>query len=189
MLIVALAFCLAGLLIILGFVALLKQKTYLDSATLQPVEIELPVVGKVKTNYPAVIFVLLGFVLAYVAFEKSFPPRKVEWRLDGLLTNTNPTNGTLKWSEGTLTLMPSELDPHIFNQGAFKVTALIEEGKTIEDVYEVLDFSHPKGSVHIDLRQELKNHLQGKTNLISDLTDHTRTFKPLEIEPFPPPLE
>jgi hypothetical protein len=189
MLIVALTFCLAGLLIILGFVALLKQKTYLDSATLQPVEIELPVVGKVKANYPAIIFVLLGFVLAYVAFEKSFPPRKVEWRLDGSLTNTNPTNGKVTWSSGTLALVPAEIQIKMYNQGAFEVTAMIEEGKTIEDVYETLDFSHPAGSAHIDLRQELINQRRGKPSLISGLTDHTRTFKPLAIEVYPPPEE
>jgi hypothetical protein len=186
MLIVALAFCLAGLLIILGFVALLKQKTYLDSATLQPVEIELPVVGRVKTNYPAIVFVILGFMLAYVAFEKSFPPRKVEWRLDGSLTNTNPTNGKLAWSSGTLALVPSEIQIKMYNQGAFEVTAMIEEGKTIEDVYETLDYSHPVGSAQIDLRQELINQRQGKPSLISSLTDHTRTYKPLELEVYPP---
>ncbi|HVM47348.1 MAG TPA: hypothetical protein VMU04_04940 [Candidatus Acidoferrum sp.] len=189
MLIVALAFSLAGLLIVLGFVALLKQKTYLDSATLQPVEVELPVIGKVKSNYPAIIFVLLGFVLAYVAFQRSFPPRKVEWRVEGRLTNTNPAPGGVSWNEGSLTLTPSELEHHINSQGAYTITALIAEGTKLEDVYETLDYSNPQGSTHIDLRRELKNYTQGKPSLISGLTDHTRTFKNVDLESLLPPLK
>ena len=53
-------YLLAGLCFVLGFVALLKQKTYIDSQTNQPTEIELPFVGKLTTNYPALGFVFIG---------------------------------------------------------------------------------------------------------------------------------
>jgi hypothetical protein len=185
MLIVIIAFCLSALLIILGFVALLKQKTYLDSATLQPVQVEVPVFGKVKTNYPAVLFIVFGSVLAGVIFERAFPPRKVEWRLQGTLAH--PQNARIIWSVGTLTLMPSEITPSVNDQGRFEVTAFVEEGKSIEDIYETLDFTHPAGSVHIELKDELKKKLRGEPSLISSTTEHTRTFKPLTIELLSPP--
>ena len=45
------------LLIILGFIALLKQKTYIDSKTQQPTKIKLPFFGEMITNFPALIFI------------------------------------------------------------------------------------------------------------------------------------
>ena len=65
-------YLLAGLCFVLGFVALLKQKTYIDSQTNQPTEIELPFVGKLKSNFPALVFVVVGAFLAYSGWSK--PP-------------------------------------------------------------------------------------------------------------------
>jgi hypothetical protein len=56
----------AVLLAVLGLVALLKQKTYLDSKTGQPTQIEIPLIGKMKTNYPALIFVFLAVVVLVI---------------------------------------------------------------------------------------------------------------------------
>ena len=177
------AFGLAALLIVLGFVALLKQKTYLDSKTQQPVEVELPVIGKVKTNYPALIFVLLGFVMAWTAFEKSFPPRKEEWTVKG--TFNHPARQKVEWKAGTLTFTPSDLNTTLYNEGNFEMTALIDEGKSIEDVYETLDFSLPNGSVQIDLRKEINAFRQGQSNHIASLTPHSVKFNPINIQLYP----
>ena len=78
-------FSLSFLSVALGFVALLAQRTYLDKETQKPVEIEIPVFGKMKSNYPALLFVFLGFALAFYAFDKSYPPPKVEWVVTGAL--------------------------------------------------------------------------------------------------------
>lgn len=59
--------------IVLGFIALLAQKTYINPETNEPSEVEIPFIGKIKTNYPAVIFVFLGFAAALHAFNKSEP--------------------------------------------------------------------------------------------------------------------
>lgn len=174
------AFGLSALLIILGFVALLKQKTYLDVNTQQPVQVDIPILGKVKTNYPALIFVLLGFALAWTVFEKSFPPRKETWKLTGTLKS--PSGHKIDWEDGTLTLTPSALDPTIFNSGGFQLNALVDEGKSIDDVYETLDFSLPSGSVQINLKKEITAFKAGQSSLIDGLTKHTVNFKPVEIQ-------
>ena len=49
MIIPAFAFGLSALLILLGFVALLTQKTYLDSKTQKPVEVKTPIIGRFGT--------------------------------------------------------------------------------------------------------------------------------------------
>ena len=176
------AFGVATLLIVLGFVALLKQKTYLDAAG-QPTQVEIPVLGKVKTNYPALVFVLLGFALGWSAFEKSFPPRKEEWKVKG--TFKNPPNHKIDWKSGTLTLTPSDLSAELQDQGGFEMTALVDEGKSIDDVYEILDFSMPNCSVQIDLKKEIAAFRQKQSNHIASLTPHTVTFKPIDIQRYP----
>lgn len=64
-------YSLSGLSIILGFIALLKQRTYIDADTKQPTEIEVPIFGKLKSNYPALIFVFLGFDASIFAYDRS----------------------------------------------------------------------------------------------------------------------
>lgn len=176
------AFGLSALLIVLGFVALLKQKTYLDVNTQQPVQVDIPVLGKVKTNYPALIFVLLGFALAWMAFEKSFPPRQETWKLTGVLKSPPGHTNRIEWEDGTLTLTPSALEPTIYDSGAFQMNALVEEGKSIDDAYETLDFSLPSGSVQINLKKQLTAYKAGQSNLVENLTAHTVNFKPLELQ-------
>ena len=75
MIIILLKYFLAAILIILGFIALLRQKTYIDSKTKQPTEIEITKLGKFKSNYPALAFVVLGFVLAF--FVGSIPSTSI----------------------------------------------------------------------------------------------------------------
>jgi hypothetical protein len=178
-----LAFAVSLVFVVLGFIALLKQKTYLDNNTRQPVEVDVPVLGKVKTNYPAIVFVVLGFALAFTAFEKTFPARKTEWRILGTLKH--PSNQRVDWPAGTLALVPTEMRVSLSPQGRFEISALVEEGKSIEDVYETLDFSHTIGSAQINLKNEIQRHKKGNGNVISSVTDHTRTFKPIDITLYP----
>ena len=58
-------YAIAALSIILGFIALIKQKVYLDKDTKKQTELEIPILGKLKTNYPSLVFVFLGFFLVY----------------------------------------------------------------------------------------------------------------------------
>src|SRR6266849_2316656 len=121
--------------IVLGFIALLKQKTYIDRHTKQPTEIELPILGKMKTNAPALTFVFLGVGLALVAFEKSYPPKKVEWTVEGSFKNLPGKH--VDWPNGTLALHPTDLKPGpVSTGGKFTITAMIDEGKSFEDVVE-----------------------------------------------------
>lgn len=53
----------AGLVMVVGGIWLLyKEKIYIDSESKQVTEIEIPMVGKFKTNLPALVLFGLGFV-------------------------------------------------------------------------------------------------------------------------------
>ena len=178
-------FGIAGVLVVLGFIALLTQKTYLDSKTKEPVEIEVPLFGKLKTNYPSLVLVFLGAVLAYLAFEKSFPPRKVDWTLTGSLKH--PANKQVSWSQGyDLTLIPSPVivKERMGDKGEFELVALIDEGKSIEEVFELLVFTHPEGSVRVPLKAEYDAYRTNGSSLINAVTSHTRHFRKIPIETF-----
>jgi hypothetical protein len=45
---------------LLGLIALLTSRIYIDKASNSTVEVDVPLLGKLKGNYPALVFVLLG---------------------------------------------------------------------------------------------------------------------------------
>ncbi|MGH2508312.1 MAG: hypothetical protein ACRDHZ_13055, partial [Ktedonobacteraceae bacterium] len=63
-----------AILIFLGFIALLSQKIYIDHRTNKATEIDVPILGKMKANYPALIFVFLGCAVVVFGLNKYTPP-------------------------------------------------------------------------------------------------------------------
>lgn len=55
-----------------------KEKIYIDRETKQPIEIELPIVGKLKTNIPALVLFVIGFVLCIYPMLKNPPPPELQ---------------------------------------------------------------------------------------------------------------
>jgi len=183
MIIVILVFSLAALSIILGFIALLTQKIYIDSETKQTAtEIEIPFLGKLRTNIPALGFVFLGIFLAAFAFNKASPVKKVEWNLKGQFRNVGDQQ--IDWTEGTLSLIPKTIKPEVSNQGIFYIDVDIDEGKTIEDAFECIMYSNTIGSVEIFLKNEYEAYEDNKKTLIETVSDRFRKYKPVSIEPY-----
>src|SRR5437773_751346 len=113
-------YVISGSSIGLGFVALLLQKTYLDPDTRKPTtEVEITNLGKLKTNYPALVFVFLGFAAAVFAFNKSDVKEKVHWSVQGRLIDT--THKIDDWREGDFRILPFENTSYSIdkNTGAF----------------------------------------------------------------------
>ena len=167
-------FGIALLSIILGFVALLSQKTYLDTTTKQPTEVEVPFLGKIKSNYPALVFVFLGAALAFYAFQRSFPPKKEMWTLEGFFT---PPDGKTVDRAGTLELRGP--DPVVVKNiidddktGHFDIWINIPEGKSVEQVFETLNYTYSGGEAQIDLKDR---------SMIDRSMAHQRIFKKVPI--------
>lgn len=173
MLHIVIPYAIALLLIVLGFVALLTQRTYVDPATAQPIEVDIPLIGKMKANYPALVFVFLGCGIALYTLVHSLPPRKMSWDIRGNLMSENP----IDWSKGILTLTPTDVEqPSVNANGAFEIGAYIEEGKDLEEVFETLTYTHDKASAVIYLGDELKSYEAGKTSVVEGAGDHSRQY-------------
>ena len=150
-------FGIALLSIILGFVALLSQKVYLDATTKQPTEVQIPFLGKIKSNYPALVFAFLGAALAFYAFQKSFPlppPPLEDWTLTGSFKP--PEGKTIRWREGTLALLPlgpvtADVQP---DTGRFQIHVKAPKGTPVENVLEAVDYSYLNWDWRIDLAKE-----------------------------------
>ena len=167
-------FGIAVLSIILGFAALLSQKIYLDPTTNQPTEVEVPFFGKIKSNYPALVFVFLGAALALYGFKQSYPPKKEMWNLEGFFT---PPQGRTVDPAGTLELRGP--DPIVVTNkidddktGHFVILVNIPEGKSVEQVFETLNYTYSAGEAHIDLKDK---------SFIDTSTAHQRIFKKVPI--------
>lgn len=71
--------CVAGFIMVVGGMWLIwKQKLYIDRETKEPIEIELPLVGKFKTNIPSLVLFVIGFVLCIYPMLKNPPPPELQ---------------------------------------------------------------------------------------------------------------
>ncbi len=163
------------LAIVLGFVALLKQKVYIDSNTNQPTEVDIPVVGKLKTNYPSLVFVFLGFCSLLYVFYHSKPKEKVEWTVNGRLVD--PQNQIQNWNDGELKVIPSSFKSNVDSQGCFEIQMKLEAGQNFEDVAEAIIYSHKRGNAQLIPKSD--------TSLLLKRTNHFRSYRPLQLEIIP----
>ncbi len=73
--------CVAGFIMVVGGMWLIwKEKIYVDRETKEPIEIELPIVGKLKTNIPALVLFIIGFVLCIYPMLKNPPLPELQLR-------------------------------------------------------------------------------------------------------------
>lgn len=172
-------YSISTLSLILGFVALLKQKTYIDAETRHLEEVSVPFLGKMKTNYPALIFVFLGAGLALATFNKDPPGQKVEWRITGKLEDPEGTG--ISWPDGHFSSFPRGFSSSISQNGFFEIYADVEDGKSLEEYFDTLDYSHPRVSTSIDLADEYQRFAAGKESLIKTKTNTTWKFKPIVV--------
>jgi hypothetical protein len=178
---VEIVFVIAVLSIILGFIALLSQKVYLDAATKQPTEVAVPLLGKIKTNYPALVFVFLGAALTYGAFQKSYSDKE-EWTISGRFT---PPSGK---TVDAIAVLPSlEFTPGagmtgtIDAQGHFKIKVHIPKGTSLEKTFETLEYTYSGGNARIELGKEYKMFLNHQESKVSGAAQHERIFNEVPI--------
>jgi hypothetical protein len=210
---VAIMYCIAALSITFGFIALLKQKTYISETTMQPTDIEIKGLGKMKTNYPSLVFVFLGFLCAVFAYYRSSQLRdyqhKIEnyderitgyetqikqykteypgtekWTIRGSLVN--PGYGPVEWRKGIITVTPVDYSADINDYGVFKIDLPIKKNFSFEDIIQSIDYSNDNVSVSFCPQTELGKYNDGdSTTRLSRLTKTTRLYKPLAVTNFP----
>ena len=169
------------LLIIFGFIALLTQKVYIDPNTNQPTEIEIPFFGKLKTNLPSIVFLFLGFMLAYITFVKSYHP-EVKWEINGSVRNLG--NKVIDWSDADVILTPMDVQLKISDRGNFTIITMIEEGKVLQDAYKEIVVSHPNAGKSFNLKTLFENYDKGEESLIDISEKQYVKFKSLPVEQY-----
>lgn len=176
--------------IILGFIALLTQRIYIDPATNKPTEIEVPIFGKMKTNYPALVFVFIGSLLAYTTFDKSYErslekpsPQKVDWEITGSFKIPAEDTVNIDWMRGRVNFFPCNIkNTNLGDKGTFKIWVEIDEGKNFEDEYEKISLDHNGAGATIFTDQEYDKYIKKEESLIKNATKKAREYKPKLVE-------
>ena len=150
-------YAIATLLIILGFIALIVQKVYINPENPQVSEIHLPLLGKLKTNYPSVVFVFIAAALILI------PPNKIqgsdeklnEWNIAGKLTSSIDD---INWKETEFIIHPSDVSFDIEDDGMYVLTIDdVPESVDIEKIARWIYIKHPKlETFKINTDQEIK---------------------------------
>jgi hypothetical protein len=187
--VIIIMYVLAGLCFVLGMIALIKQKTYIDTETRQPTEVEIPIIGKLKTNYPALIFVVIGGVLAAIPWYKECPVKtdvgKQSWVITGAFLP--PPGKNLKMEAGVITLSPRDFTPIPFPNGTFKIDGNIQKDKEVEEVIDSICYTNGNFSGVIVLNDEYNKFKDGKPSLIETVGERHRIYKPLSLTNYAQP--
>ena len=141
-------YIISGISILLGFIALLKQKTYLDARTSQPTSIEVSKLGKMKSNYPALVFVFLGFALAVIATmnrDKKIGPNanKVTWTIKGSFKNPKIIDSNTNWDLFSVELKETDIVYVVDDNGTYTITFPLDSAEKPEDKFSRLELSAP----------------------------------------------
>jgi hypothetical protein len=194
------ALILATLSILLGFVALLTSRIYLVKDS--NVEVEVPVFGKLKANYPAVIFVFFGALLAWYGLKthnelaaqqieaqrqldisKASAPGDDEWSISGRLLA--PGGKPIDWGRGVFTLIFGSPQVKHTAAGGFEIHLRIKHGQDFEEYVQQIDYTHDRGSAKIFPKKELDAYRASpSSSRLLEATPTTRVYKPMQLEVF-----
>lgn len=170
----------AILSVVLGFIALLSQRIYLDPKTMKPTEVEVPILGKMKSNYPSLVFVFLGFALIFYMVYSLSKAEPVTWQVSGVFLSDNPD---IKWSPSNLSVFPCGITPKVDKDtGKFSIMLGIKKGEMFEEKYQGITYTDKFESITIIPSDELaKYNNQDPSSLLDKKTENMRLYKPLKL--------
>ena len=167
------AFAIATLLIVLGFIALLTQKIYLDSTTQQPITIEVPFVGKMAANVPSLAFVFFGFALAVYGIEH-YSQKDVKWKITATLKPDAPISN---WQGLRVSVFPVDTDVDLDREtGRFSFDLQIPDGQTFESVVSTVFIDADFGAASLVPRDAMDLRNNKQQSMLTSTTDTTRVY-------------
>jgi|GEM_PF-3496259 len=167
------AFGIATLLIVLGFIALLTQKVYLDSATQQPITIEVPFVGKMAANVPSLALVFFGFALAIYGIEH-FSQKNVKWKITASLKPDAPVSN---WQGLRVSVFPVDTDVDLDREtGRFSFDMQIPDGQTFESVVSTVFIDADFGAASLVPKDAMDLRNNKQQSMLTSTTDTTRVY-------------
>jgi hypothetical protein len=194
---------LSTLSFVLGFAALLSSKIYVTRGAKTRTVVHVPLIGRMTTNYPALVFVFIGAALAWLALERNFAlekqqleqnlalekqkldkPRPVEWTVSGQLQT--PDRRIVDWRAGRIAIIPEGYHATVESNGRFHLSLQIEEGQTFESFVELVDYTASFGSVQFVPDDDFQAYQRDKdTSMLEVVTPTTRKYKPRDIRLYP----
>lgn len=177
----------ATLSVVLGFAALLSQRIYIDPKTNKPTEIKIPIIGRMKTNYPSLIFVLLGFALIFYIVQQvqqvELDQVTKKWIIKGRFITDKDADIT--WKEGNLTVHPCGIVKNFVSgqsPGVFQIDVDIKKGGSFEDEIEYFEYSGPNwASETIYPKDQLEKH-ENDSGYLKTIGDTSRHYEPIPLE-------
>jgi len=175
--------------VVMGFFALLKQKLYIDSKTNKATEVSLPIVGKMKTNSPALVFVLVGFAAMYpiYSFKQPDADAKDDYLIKGRIevippTTTGESRGGAAapdFSTSIIMAFPSDVsDNQVDNDGTFSVKIKVPKGTQFEDHIQALQLSGPTHMIGSIIPAEAKTNPRILIKATPNLREYRMTVSP-----------
>lgn len=193
-------FALGALCVLFGFVALLTSKIYIDTKTNSPVEVAIPFLGKVKGNYPALVFVMLGSAIAVYAIKsnadiqlqeiasnraiqeaKANTPGDDQWTITGRMVR--PDGKAIDGYRGVMNLTSGSPRVDYKPGGVFEISLRLKKGEALEDYVEKIDYSsYESGSMTIYPKLEFEKRNRKENSLLEHQTDFTRQYRPVTLQ-------
>lgn len=178
-------YVLSALILALGGVSLFVQKVYkVDQETGEKIEIELPLLGKLKTNYPALAFAFIGAGLAVFTFNRTCE-LKDQWVISGQFKT--PDSGAIDWTKGVLTLYPKQFNHSLDPDGSFHIELNLPRGRKFEDVIGQISYFNWSRNAFADIMvdEEYQKFKKGDSTFLKTAAGTTRRYKPVEIKVVP----
>ena len=173
-------YILSFFVISLGGISLFIQKIYkLDEKGGETV-IELPFVGKLTTNYPALGFVFIGAAMAIFTFSRTNVAGAEKWFVTGQFTP--PRSKDVAWKSGVVSVDPKAFDTKILGDGTFTIEGDLKGGETFEDAVRQITYQneHFLGRILVqEAYDDYKKNLP--TSILRSATDTGRSYKPVEV--------
>jgi hypothetical protein len=189
---------LATLSFVLGFVALLSSKIYVNPKTRAKLEVEIPLLGKMQSNYPALLFVFIGAALAVYTIGKHFDfekskldfektkistaPHETIWNIHGQLRQ--PAGNAIDMREGAkLKLVEYGPSFDIWADGRFTIQVALPEGKDFEDMVDQIAYTSDRATALIFPRVEREAFAKDRnSSKLKEMPGKTRVYKPVDVE-------
>lgn len=175
---------LSTLIVLLGGMSLVLQKVYkVDSTTGEKTTVEIPLFGKLSTNYPAIVFVFIGAALSTYTLNKTMESDD-HWVVSGSFRTPNAE--AINWERGNLRLSPKKYHMSVSPDGTFEIQGEIKKGRNFEEevkqiTYENCSCDGKIFGASIMAENEYRNFVKNEKSLIESTGEKTRRYKAVEV--------
>ncbi len=173
-------YILSFFVIVLGGISLFVQRIYKLDKEGDKTVIELPFLGRLSTNYPALAFVFIGAGMAIFAFSRTGAE---QWFVTGQFKA--PPSKKVEWTTGLVTVEPRSFNVSIGRDGSFQIVGNLTSGEKFEDVVGQITYTDENFTGRIPTAKAYEDYKKSLPTAVLDSmsdTKHERDYKPVEVE-------